>query len=65
MLFGNLSKNTPSLNLDFTTGTMPFGLTFSRTSIATRFNSSGVLETVTANTPRIDYDPELQKWNLY
>jgi hypothetical protein len=28
-----------------------------RTGSATRFNSSGVLETVSANMPRIDYDP--------
>lgn len=46
-----------SLNLDFRTGAMPGGLTFTRNSIATRFNASGVLETVAANTPRFDYDP--------
>lgn len=32
-------------------------LTFSRASTATRFNSSGVLETVDSGQPRFDFDP--------
>lgn len=48
---------TPSLVLDFTQGSMPAGLTFTRNSIATRYNASGILETVAANVPRLDYDP--------
>jgi len=32
-------------------------LTFTRASTATRINASGVLEVVTSDTPRIDYDP--------
>lgn len=31
--------------------------TFTRASTATRFNASGVLETVAANVPRFDFDP--------
>jgi len=34
----------------------PF-VTFTRASTATRYNSAGLLETVAANRPRIDYDP--------
>jgi hypothetical protein len=32
-------------------------ITFARASIATRVNESGLIETLAANTPRIDYDP--------
>jgi hypothetical protein len=32
-------------------------VTFSRASVATRVNSSGILETVAANVPRFDYAP--------
>lgn len=39
-------------------GSLPSICTFSRASNAWRFNSSGVLETVAANVPRFDYDPE-------
>ncbi|WP_339827023.1 hypothetical protein, partial [uncultured Arenimonas sp.] len=34
----------------------PF-VTFTRASTATRYNSAGLLETVAANAPRLDYDP--------
>ena len=48
----------PSLLLDFARSkTVDPRITFTRGSSATRFNASGVLETVAANTPRIDYDP--------
>ena len=36
---------------------LPSGLTFSRSSTATYFNSSGVLSTASNDTPRFDYDP--------
>jgi hypothetical protein len=51
------SKAGPTLTLDFLKGTMPPGGTFSRASAATRVNAAGLLETVAANVPRLDYDP--------
>ncbi|GAB4052583.1 phage head spike fiber domain-containing protein [Spirosoma litoris] len=54
---GAMSLFTPSLNLDFTKGVMPSGLTFTRNSVGTYFDASGVMQTATANTPRFDYDP--------
>ncbi len=56
-LQGVVGQFTPSLFLDFTKGVMPSGLTFTRNSIATRVNSSGLIETVPANVPRFTYDP--------
>jgi hypothetical protein len=49
----------PSLSLDFTdpSETLDSRITFTRGSTGTRFNSSGVLESVAINTPRFDYDP--------
>ena len=47
----------PSLILDFTTGVMPPGVTFTRTSVATYFDANGVIQTAAANAPRFDYDP--------
>ncbi len=38
-------------------GTLPSGLTFARAGSATRFDSSGVMQSVAANAPRFDYDP--------
>ncbi len=48
-----------SLNLDFTSGnqTLDPRITFSRASSATRTNSAGVLELVSTDGPRFDYDP--------
>jgi hypothetical protein len=47
-----------SLNLDFTSGnqTLDPRITFTRASNATRINSAGVLELVSTNGPRFDYD---------
>lgn len=43
---------------DFTSGALPAGMTFTRTTaVATSFNSAGVLVTAAANAPRFDYDP--------
>lgn len=36
---------------------LPAGLTFSRSTTATYFNSSGVLSTAAINAPRFDYNP--------
>ena len=48
------------VNLDFTGGVLPAGVTFSRASLGSDgsyFNSSGVLTNASANTARFDYDP--------
>lgn len=48
----------PRLSLLFTTGSLDPRITFTRAlGTATRVNGSGVIETVSANTPRFDYDP--------
>ena len=47
----------PSLNLDFTQEVLDERITFSRGSIGTRVNRNRLIETVSANTPRFDYDP--------
>jgi len=48
----------PTLNLDFANSqTVDPRITFTRTSTATRVNNKGLIESVDANVPRIDYDP--------
>lgn len=39
------------------TSALPAGATFSRASIGTRYNASGVLVTETSDVPRFDHDP--------
>lgn len=67
-LTGSLSDlmgKKPSLVLDFINFSVPSSITFSRSSSANYFNSSGVLTSAATNTPRIDYDPvSLQKKGL-
>lgn len=46
-----------SLDLNFMTGTMPSGLTFTRASTAWAYNSAGVLTSYATDAPRLDYDP--------
>jgi hypothetical protein len=47
-----------TLDLNFTTpGSFPAGVTFARASTGTYFDSAGVMQTATTNTPRWDYDP--------
>lgn len=49
---------TPSLTFNFTSAVLDSNITFSRAgNTATRFNSSGLLETVSADTARFDYNP--------
>jgi hypothetical protein len=49
---------SPSLYLDFTnTETLDSRVTFTRTTTATRTNSSGLIESVAINGPRFDYNP--------
>jgi hypothetical protein len=48
----------PSLDLDFMQpGVLPSGVTFTRTTTATYFDVSGLLQTAAINAPRWDYDP--------
>lgn len=47
----------PLVNLDFTTGSLPAGVTFSRSTTGARYNASGTLESIVTNAPRFDYDP--------
>lgn len=44
-------------SIDLTTGTLLAGATLTRSTTATRFNASGVLETVAIDGARFDYDP--------
>lgn len=44
-------------NYDFTTGSLPSGVTLSRTSAATYYNSSGIISTALANVARFDFNP--------
>lgn len=49
----------PRLALDFTTASLDSRVTLTRSlNTATRVNSSGLIETVNANLPRFDYDPQ-------
>ena len=53
-----LTVAQPALALDFMQpGALPSGVTFTRASTATYFDSAGAMQTATANTPRWDYDP--------
>jgi hypothetical protein len=45
-----------ALLLDFTSGTLPGGVTYARFGPAPRVNSSGVTEDVGTDVPRFDYD---------
>jgi hypothetical protein len=57
-MINNFPTSFPSLNLDFiNTRTLDPRITFTRNSVATRYNSSGVLEIIPNNQPRLDYDP--------
>lgn len=47
----------PTLDLDFTQGVLPPGLTFTRASTATYIGSDGLLKTAAVGEPRFDYDP--------
>ncbi len=47
----------PSLDLDFTQEVLDPRITFSRGTIGTRVNRNRLIETVSANQPRFDFDP--------
>lgn len=50
-------SQVPTLDLNFLTGSMPSGITFTRASTGWAYNSSGVLTSYATNAPRLDYDP--------
>lgn len=45
------------LYFNFTSGSLPSGVTLTRASTGTYFDSSGVLQTAATDTARFDYDP--------
>ena len=47
----------PRLVLDFTTGALPDGVSFTRAGSATYFDAAGVLQTALADVPRFDHNP--------
>ena len=50
--------SVPALDLDFVNQTtLDSRITFTRASAGTRVNSSGLIESITTNNPRFDYDP--------
>ncbi|OIN61188.1 phage head spike fiber domain-containing protein [Arsenicibacter rosenii] len=56
-MLGLVSQFTPVRCWNFASGLFPADLTFSRPTLAWRFNNSGILEAVANHMPRIDYDP--------
>src|SRR4029078_473552 len=56
-LSGNGARR-PSFDVDFVgSGSLGAGAVFTRASVGTYYNSSGVLVSAAINTPRFDYDP--------
>jgi hypothetical protein len=54
----NFPSTRPSLNLNFARSQkLDPRITFTRTSSATRVNGDGLIEVVSANSPRFDFDP--------
>lgn len=51
------SSSGPTLDLDFTSGTLDSRVTFVRASNATRVNSAGFIELMEGNIPRFGYNP--------
>jgi len=49
--------SVPVLDLDFTAGALPTEVAFTRGSVATFVNASGLIEQVSGDTPRFHYDP--------
>lgn len=54
---GSPISNGQTLDLDFLLGTLPSTVTFTRSSTATYFTSTGALATAAINEPRFDYNP--------
>ncbi|MFA6280381.1 MAG: hypothetical protein WC612_06280 [Bdellovibrionales bacterium] len=56
-------RGKPVIDWSFLGSALPSGLTFTRASAATRFDSSGVMQSAAANEPRFDYDPVTHEAN--
>lgn len=55
---GPIDAASPLLaTYDFTGGSLPSGMSFTRASTGTYVNSSGVVTSAAVDTPRFDYDP--------
>lgn len=56
---GNTLETNPVVTKDwnFMTGILPAGVVFSRNSVATYFDSNGLLRTADINEPRFEYSP--------
>lgn len=50
-------RGGPAINYNFTTGVLPGGVTFSRSTKGWYFDSSGVLTEAAIDAPRFEYDP--------
>lgn len=53
---GNVFANAAQ-TFDFSSGSLPSSLTFTRASVGTRINASGLVESVAIDQPRFNYDP--------
>ena len=51
------SETLPTFDSQFLAGTLPPGLTFTRSTTATYFGADGLLKTAVANEPIFEYDP--------
>jgi hypothetical protein len=61
VLHGQVVKSasclSPAIQFNFLPGSLPAGITFTRASMGTDYNSAGILTTVANNVPRFDYNP--------
>lgn len=55
MVAAQQAAGGPALSLDFTTGSLPGGVTFTRASSGTYFDSAGVMQTASTDVARFDY----------
>ena len=56
-IIGLGSRNQTGFSFNFTGGVLDPRITFTRSSVGSYFNSSGVLQSAAINTPRFSYDP--------
>lgn len=58
-IIAGMSRGGPSQSYDFTTGSLPAGVTFTRAGARNFFNSSGVLASAATDVPCFEYDNNL------